>query len=57
MTPNGSFLRISRGIYINEGLSGFWTGVIAIMGRAFFANGFGFLAWEYSKNYFGSKNR
>ena len=39
-------------IYKWDGIRGLYWGLGAISGRAILANGFGFLAWEYSKKLF-----
>lgn len=44
--------RTLKGIYLNEGVKGYFKGLMTIMGRAGLANGCGFAAWEYSKKIF-----
>jgi hypothetical protein len=47
--PDGSVLHEMAKMHSNFGYRGFMNGVVAIMGRAFFANAVGFWLWEYSK--------
>jgi solute carrier family 25 carnitine/acylcarnitine transporter 20/29 len=49
--PSGLILHESLDIHTKAGgYRGFYSGVVAIMGRAFFANAVGFWLWEFAKN-------
>lgn len=48
--PNGVILQESLDIHTRGGYRGFYNGVVAIMGRAFFANAVGFWLWEFARN-------
>ena len=50
--PDGSIIREMAKMHATFGYKGFMNGVVAIMGRAFFANAVGFWLWEYSKTLF-----
>ena len=48
--PSGKAMEITRRIFQNSGVRGFFAGLLSIMGRAVFANAAGFFVWNYSKS-------
>jgi len=49
ISGDGTVIREMAKMHQSFGYRGFMNGVVAIMGRAFFANAVGFWLWEYSK--------
>ena len=50
---DGGFYRACKAVYRTQGWRGFWRGFTPCALRAMLANGWGFLAYEYSKKWLG----
>jgi len=48
--PDEGIISCSKEIYKLDGFMGFWRGFSACALRAFFANGFMFMAYEFASN-------